>query len=182
MPRLHFIHFRISEWGSRGRRFESSHPDHFPKPKGFGFSYEKWRQRLTRRRRCCTMVLVREVLPPLVLSYGKSSRVGPTTREPFLSNACRSKSSMRDLQQQSKRRAVPHLSYNHLPPYVSSGSASGPSSSIYIFSIHNALRQIQTKCDFTLFRHFRPICPVPLQFIPKRAIIISNRHSIKLGG
>ena len=27
----------VLEWGSRGRRFESSHPDHFPKPKGFGF-------------------------------------------------------------------------------------------------------------------------------------------------
>ena len=30
----------VLEWGSRGRRFESSHPDHFPKPKGFGISFK----------------------------------------------------------------------------------------------------------------------------------------------
>ena len=166
MPRLHFIHFRISEWGSRGRRFESSHPDHFPKPKGFGFSYEKWRQRLTRRRRCCTMVLVRELLPPLVLSYGKSSRVGPTTREPFLSNACRSKSSMRDLQQQSKRRAVPHSSYHHLPPYVSSGSASGPSSSIYIIRYTTHFVKYKRNATSPFFVIFVQFAPFPCNSSP----------------
>ena len=102
----------------------------------------KWRQTL-------------DTPPPMLyngVAIGKRSRCSMDYRktppsssrypEAFFINALGRKPLSRDLQQQSDRRIIQRSSYYHLPPFVSSGSASGPLPST-IYTILTDIRQIK---------------------------------------